>query len=61
REIDRPVNEKTVKIPLQSLSFGKHVFAVSYFQKKIVFVVRVHDPNSTYLTTRRTTEVATNN
>ena len=61
REIDRPIFSNTFKIPLQKLSAGKHLFAVSYQQKKVLFVVRVHDPNLAYISQPRGTEVATRN
>ena len=61
REIDRLVNDYKLNIPLHKLSQGKHLFAVSYLQRKIVFVIRVYDPNSSYIAPKREENVATRN
>ena len=61
REIDQYIRSYEAAIPLKDLSSGKHVFAVSYLQKKILFVVRVYDPNATYEDMRKETDVAVRN
>lgn len=45
REIDMVVNEKLVKIPLNTLSRGKHVFVTVQSPIRIVFVVKVFRDN----------------
>ena len=61
REIDQSIFSDEVRIPLKGLSSGKHVFAVSYMQKKILFVIRIYDPNATYTDMRKSTDVAVRN
>lgn len=41
REVDMEVNEKRIKIPLNELSRGKHVFVAVQSPIRIVFVVKV--------------------
>lgn len=41
REIDFYNNSNTLKIPLNKLSIGKHLFVVGNSRKQIVFVVRM--------------------
>ena len=48
REVDEFIHDYKFKIPVNKLSHGKHLFAVSYLQRKIVFVVKVFDPKSPY-------------
>ncbi|WP_298902707.1 hypothetical protein [uncultured Psychroserpens sp.] len=45
REIDMAVNAKDVKIPLNRLSKGKHVFVAVQSPIRIVFVVKVFRDN----------------
>ncbi|NND52601.1 MAG: hypothetical protein HKN54_09340 [Flavobacteriaceae bacterium] len=59
REVDEFIEDFKYDIPVKKLSRGKHLFAVSYLQRKIVFVVRVYDPKSPYLATRKGEDVAT--
>ncbi|SFN95180.1 hypothetical protein SAMN04487989_10741 [Bizionia echini] len=47
REIDRYINTKNYKLPLQNLSKGKHVLVVSQSAKKIVFVIHIIDAFAT--------------
>ncbi|MBT8258045.1 MAG: hypothetical protein KJO49_06205 [Bacteroidia bacterium] len=61
REIDRFIHNDEIKISLAKLSPGKHTFAVSYLQKKILFVIRIYDPNATYVDMRKATDVAVRN
>ena len=62
REIDEYVEDFQHEIPVNRLSQGKHLFAVSYLQRKIVFVVRVYDPKtSSFVTSKREEDVATRN
>ena len=61
REIDRMVNDFKLNIPLHKLSQGKHLFAVSYLQRKIVFVIRVYDPNAPLIVAKKQEDVATRN
>lgn len=61
REVDEFINGDEIEIPIQDLSSGKHVFAVNYLQKIILFVVRVYDPNATYVDMRKETDVAVRN
>ena len=61
REIDQSIFSDEIRIPLKGLSSGKHVFAVSYMQKKILFVIRIYDPNATYADMRKSTDVAVRN
>ena len=61
REIDQSIFSEEIRIPLKGLSSGKHVFAVSYMQKKILFVIRIYDPNATYADMRKSTDVAVRN
>ena len=49
KEINQFVDAHEALIPLNDLSSGKHVIAVSLEQKKILFVVWVHDPNESYI------------
>jgi hypothetical protein len=41
REVDMTINEKLIKIPLSTLSKGKHVFVAVQSTMRIVFVVKV--------------------
>ncbi|MEH6538147.1 MAG: hypothetical protein V7719_17230 [Psychroserpens sp.] len=41
REVDMVINEKTIKIPLNRLSKGKHVFVAVQSPIRIVFVVKI--------------------
>ena len=62
REIDEFVEDFKYDIPVDRLSHGKHLFAVSYLQRKIVFVVRVYDPRSSSIVIpKREEDVATRN
>lgn len=62
REIDEFVEDFKYEIPVDRLSQGRHLFAVSYLQRKIVFVVRVFDPkNSSFVAPKREEDVATRN
>jgi len=61
REIDEFVEDVKINIPINRLSSGKHLFAVSYMQRKIIFVVRVYDPKATYVASQRDEDVATRN
>ncbi len=61
REIDCSINKTDFKIPINQLSQGKHLFAVSYRQRKILFVVRVYDPKTSYVAIKRAKDVATRN
>ena len=61
REVDTHVKSDSFKLALQDLSAGKHLFAVSYQQKKILFVLRVHDPNMAYLNKPKGPEVVSRN
>ncbi len=45
REIDMAVNAKDVKIPLNRLSKGKHVFVAVQSPIRIVFVVKIFRDN----------------
>ncbi|MEO6346558.1 MAG: hypothetical protein ABIO60_01490 [Aquaticitalea sp.] len=47
REIDFYNNTSSLKIPLNQLSKGKHVFVVGNAKLQIVFVVRILDANAT--------------
>ena len=59
KEIDQFIDRHEVMIPLDKLSSGKHVVAVSLLQRKILFVIRVHDPQDSYIARkRRPTQVA---
>lgn len=59
REVDEFIQDYKFNIPVKKLSRGKHLFAVSYLQRKIVFVVRVYDPKSPYALKRKGEDVAT--
>lgn len=59
REVDEFIQAYKLEIPVKKLSHGKHLFAVSYLQRKIVFVVKVYDPKSAYIPTRKGETVAT--
>lgn len=61
REVDQFVESNELSIPIEKLSQGKHLFVVSYLQRKIVFVVRVYDPHASYIYTKRVEDVATRN
>ena len=61
REINQFVESRELSIPVDKLSQGKHLFVVSYLQRKIVFVVRVYDPHASYIYTKREEDVATRN
>ena len=58
REIDEFVEDVKYNIPVSRLSQGKHLLAVSYEQRKIIFVVRVYDPKASFVATKREEEVA---
>ena len=59
KEIDQFVEAYEAMIPLTNLSSGKHVIAVSLLQRKILFVVWIHDPSETYKVRKpRPTQVA---
>ncbi|WP_033958982.1 hypothetical protein [Psychroserpens jangbogonensis] len=49
REIDLAVREKSIKIPLKSLSIGRHVFVAVQSPMRIVFVVKILRDNSILL------------
>ena len=49
REIDLAVRDKSIKIPLKSLSKGKHVFVAVQSPMRIVFVVKILRDNSILL------------
>ncbi len=49
REIDLAVRDKTVKIPLKTLSKGKHVFVAVQSPVRIIFVVKILRDNSILL------------
>jgi hypothetical protein len=57
REIDEFVEDDKYDIPVNRLSQGKHLLAVSYEQRKIVFVVRVYDPKASFVATKREEKV----
>lgn len=62
KEIDVFINDFEYKMPLGGLSSGKHLIAVSYQQKKILIVVRVHDSNETYVARGKPgAQIASNN
>ncbi len=61
REVDEFIEAFKYEIPIKRLSQGKHLFAVSYLQRKIVFVLRVYDPKATYIAAKRDEDVATRN
>ncbi|MBT8266681.1 MAG: hypothetical protein KJO41_11630 [Bacteroidia bacterium] len=61
REIDEFIEDFKYKIPIDRLSQGKHLFAVSYLQRKIVFIVRVYDPKASFKVSKRGEDVATRN
>ncbi|HLT52988.1 MAG TPA: hypothetical protein VKZ97_03835 [Flavobacteriaceae bacterium] len=43
REVDLYAGKQSYKIPLNTLSLGKHVFVVSETPRRIVFVVRINE------------------
>jgi len=59
REVDEFIQDYKFKIPVKKLSHGKHLFAVSYLQRKIIFVVRVYDPKTPFAGKRKGEDVAT--
>ncbi len=61
REVDEFIQAFKFEIPINRLSHGKHLFAVSYLQRKIIFVVRVYDPKATYISKSKVEEVAARN
>lgn len=61
REINQFVETTELAIPIKKLSQGKHLFVVSYLQRKIVFVVRVYDPHASYIYAKREEDVAARN
>ena len=51
REVEARINAKSFKIPLASLTKGKHVFVVVQSPLRIVFVVKILKDNSVVLPT----------
>ncbi len=61
REIDFYNNTNTLKIPLNQLSMGKHLFVVGNSRKQIVFVVRVLKDSKTIASVNDNNSSVSNN
>lgn len=61
REIDFYNNTNSLKIPLDQLSSGKHVFVVGHSRMQIVFVVRVSKDEATLAFVSKNKIMATEN
>ncbi|MCK8480103.1 hypothetical protein [Psychroserpens algicola] len=60
REVDLTVNKKAIKIPLNTLSKGKHVFVAVQTPIRIVFVIKVLRDNDILLTVEEEDLIAKN-
>ncbi len=60
REVDLTVNKKAIKIPLNTLSKGKHVFVAVQAPIRIVFVIKVLRDNDILLTVEEEDLIAKN-